>query len=89
MEVSDTWAPGLNAPTGLPTGCTYAASARVVTCSLGTMAVGATQVITLNALTDATVANEESLDNTAVVSSDTPDADAADNTDTASVIVTF
>jgi uncharacterized repeat protein (TIGR01451 family) len=88
-EVSDTWPAGLNAPTGLPTGCTYAASARVVTCSLGTLAVGATQVITLNAVTDATVTAHESLDNTAVVTSDTPDPDAANNTDTASVIVTL
>jgi uncharacterized repeat protein (TIGR01451 family) len=89
VEVSDTWPLGLHAPTGLPAGCTYAAGVRVVTCSLGTLAVGATQVITLNAVTDATVTGHESLDNTATVNSHIPDPAPANNTDTASVIVTL
>jgi uncharacterized repeat protein (TIGR01451 family) len=89
VEVSDSWPEGLNAPTGLPTGCTYAASARVVTCTLGTVAPNATAEITLDALTNQGVTAFESLDNTATVSSDTADPDATDNTDTASVIVTL
>jgi uncharacterized repeat protein (TIGR01451 family) len=89
VVVSDTWPEGLDAPTGLPAGCSYAASARVVTCGLGTMAVNATEVITLNARTNQGVTAFESLDNTANVTSDTADPDGANNTDTASVIVTL
>jgi len=89
VEVSDSWPVGLDAPTGLPTGCIYAASARVVICSLGTMAVGATETITLNARTNADVTAQESLDNTAILSSDTADPNPANNTATATVIVTL
>ena len=89
VEVSDSWPVGLDAPTGLPTGCVFAASARVVICSLGTMTAGATEVITLNAVTNGDVTAQESLDNTAIVNSDTADPDAANNTATASVIVTL
>jgi uncharacterized repeat protein (TIGR01451 family) len=89
VEVSDTWPAGLDAPTGLPTGCTFAASARVVICNLGTMAVGATNVITLNAQTNQDVTAHESLDNTAIVNANTADPNPANNTDTASVIVTL
>jgi uncharacterized repeat protein (TIGR01451 family) len=89
VEVSDSWPVGLDAPTGLPTGCTFAASARVVICHLGTVAVGATEVVTLNARTNGDVTAHESLDNTAIVNSDTADPNAANNIDTASVIVTL
>lgn len=89
VEVSDSWPVGLDAPTGLPTGCVFAASARAVLCSLGTVAVGATEVIALNAVTNGDVTAQESLDNTAIVNGDTADPDAANNTDTASVIVTL
>jgi uncharacterized repeat protein (TIGR01451 family) len=62
--------------------CAYAASVRRVTCELGTLAVGATARITFDA---SLTANPKSIDNTATVSTTTPDPNAANDSSTVRV----
>ncbi|MCA1834726.1 MAG: DUF11 domain-containing protein, partial [Actinobacteria bacterium] len=59
------------------TGCTFDAATRVVTCSLGTLAPGATAVVTIT--TTAAAVGPATVDVAASVGAATPDPDASNN----------
>lgn len=69
------------------TGCALAAGGTVV-CGVGTLAPGAQATATLVVRVDSGVEPGASLENTALVGAITPEADAADNQDTADTSIT-
>ena len=82
VTVTDPLPTGITAGTPLPTGC---AGTTTVTCSLGTIASGATPTtIDLTVSVGANAANTAPA-NTATVSSSTPDPDSTDNSSSATV----
>jgi uncharacterized repeat protein (TIGR01451 family) len=86
VKVTDTWPAGLDAPATLPTGCTFNATTRVVTCDLaGVAADPAGESVTLAARTNSAATG--TLANTATVAATTADPVAANNTDTVSIAV--
>lgn len=83
IVVSDVLSTNLGAPTSLPAGCTYNASTRMLSCTIASLAAGATQTILVTTPVVARKGNR--VDNTVTVTSSTRDATTTNNSATTSV----
>ena len=83
IVVSDVLSTNLGPPTSLPTGCTYNASTRTLSCTIASLAAGATQ--TIQVATPVVARKGNRVDNTVTVTRSTRDVTTTNNSATTSV----